>query len=144
MPDDKEIQDRLATYSMRSAANATQIALAEQRLAAQEKLIEGYHQRLHMAEDKIITIKVIQEIHDTEIKGIKKILVGNGTRDTIPMDLQRLEQNIQNILKVDWQEMKRATEELNEWKDQLEARAWQLGLILAGLIISQIWQWFTP
>lgn len=135
--EDKETQERLTIYSQRIAANATQVALAEQRLASLEKLVETYHRRIHELENDVITMKVVQTIHDTDIKGVKKIMVGNGTRDTIPMDIQRLETNIQNILKVDWQEMQGEIEDLKKVKD----RAWQIAVIILGLIISNIWQW---
>jgi hypothetical protein len=144
MPEtDKETQERLATQSMRIASVSTQAALLDQRISSLEKLVETYHRRIHELEDKIIGIKVVQEIHDVEIKGTKKLLQGNGNRDSIPMDLARLDMNIQNILKVDWGAMKNETEDLKEWKDRVDARAWQIAAGFILLIIGQIWQWLV-
>jgi hypothetical protein len=103
MPEDRNsIQQRLSDYSIKTNTNTVNIALLNQRMDVLERRTEEYHKRLHEVEDAILTIKVVQGIHDTQIHAMRKILVGNGERDTIPFDLDRLENSIQGILKVDW------------------------------------------
>lgn len=145
MQDNKDFQERLSNYSVRLAANQTQTTLHDQRMGSIEKLMEGYHQRVHVVEDDIVKIKVFQEIHDTEIKGVKKMLIGNGTRDTIPMDLVRLDNKIQSILNVNWQEMQTNIDALEiqlnvlkEWQQKIDSRAWQLWAAIILLLASNI------
>jgi hypothetical protein len=112
---EEETQQRLQDYSVRLSANSTNIALADQRLSVAERQLGEYHVRLHEAEDKLLTIKVVQEIHDTQIKAFGKLLIGNGTRETIPMDVDRLERAIQDILKVNWKQMEADMNALKKW-----------------------------
>lgn len=141
---DDDTQTRLQEYSTRTNVNAMNVALVEQRQTVTEKRVDEYHMRLHKAEDELLVVKTKQEIHDVQIQGMRKILVGNGDRETIPMDIQRMEQAISNILKADWNKAQAELDDLNEWKDKVESRAWQVAVIIIGLIISNVWQWITP
>ncbi len=122
--------------------NAMGIALVEQRTTVTEKRLDEYHIRLHKIEDEFLIVKTKQEIHDVQIQGMRKILVGNGDRETIPMDMLRMEQAIANILKVDWNKAQAELDALKEWQDKIDSRGWQIAVIIIGLIISNIWQWF--
>jgi hypothetical protein len=143
MPDE-DINERLKDYSTRTNVNAMQNALLDQRVTVLEKRVDEYHLRLHKNEDDLLITKTKQEIHDAQIQSMRKILVGNGDRETIPMDLQRMDQMITEILKVDWNKAQRELDDLSEWKKTLESRGWQVAVIIIGLIISNVWQWFTP
>ncbi len=142
MAETEEVNQRLNDYSLRTNTNAMATALLDQRLAIMEKRVEEYHQRLHKAEDDLLVAKTVQAIHDTQIAAMRKILMGNGNRDTIPMDLERLELNIQGILKVDWATMQNSLKDLAEFKNKIDSRAWQVAVIIIGLVISNLWQWF--
>lgn len=142
MPENEDITQRLNDYSLRTNTNAMQTALLDQRLTITEKRVEEYHQRLHKAEDDLLVAKTVQAIHDTQIQSMRKILVGNGTRDTIPFDLDRLENSIQGILKVNWQAMLTRLDELEEFKKTVDARAWQVWMVIIGLVITSIWGLF--
>jgi hypothetical protein len=85
--------------------NAMNIALVDQRTVVLEKRVDEYHNRLHKQEDEMLVVKTKQEIHDAQIQGMRKILVGNGDRETIPMDLERMDRAIAEILKVDHREL---------------------------------------
>jgi hypothetical protein len=100
-----ESQQRLSEYSTRTNVNAMNIALIDQRTAILEKRVDEYHGRLHTAEDELLVVKTVQQIHDTQIQAMRKILVGNGDRETIPMDLERMDRAIAEILKVDHKEL---------------------------------------
>ena len=142
MSDSNESQ-RLSEYSTRTNVNAMQIALVDQRTAIVEKRTEEYHHRLHKAEDELLVVKTVQSIHDVQIQGMRKILVGNGDRETIPMDLERLDRAIAEILKVDQRDLNNRLKTIEDYKEKLDARAWQIAIIIIGLIISNIWQWFV-
>jgi chromosome segregation ATPase len=141
---DENITQRLSEHSTKVNVNAMQIALLEQRVTIVERRMDEYHQRLHEAEDDILKMKVVQEIHDTEIKVLDKMLIGNGTRETIPMDIDRMSRAISDILKVDTKAMNIKIETLLAWQQLVSNRSWQIWMIVIGLVISQIWQWVTP
>ncbi len=115
------------------------IALVEQRQTITEKQVDEFHQRLHKAEDELLVTRTKQEIHDVQIQGMRKILMGNGDRETIPMDIQRMEQAIANILKADWNRAQSELDGLNKWREKIDARAWQIWLVIIGLIITNVW-----
>ncbi len=115
------------------------IALVEQRQTITEKQVDEFHQRLHKAEDDLLITRTKQEIHDVQIQGMRKILVGNGDRETIPMDIQRMEQAITSILKADWNKAQSELDEINKWREKIDARAWQIWLVIIGLIIGTVW-----
>jgi hypothetical protein len=144
MAEADDTQGRLKDYSLRTNVNAMNVALLDQRLTVNEKRTDEYHQRLHKQEDEMLIVKTKQEIHDVQIQAMRKILVGNGDRETIPMDIERMELAIANILKVDWNKAQRELDALKEWKDKVDARAWQVAIIIIGLVISNVWQWIAP
>lgn len=135
----EEITQRLSDYSLRTNTNAMNIALIEQRMAVVERRQEEYHLRLHKVEDENLVMKTVQSIHDAQIQGVRKILIGNGDRETIPMDMDRMERAIQDILKVDWTAMRLKTEDLEKWKEAFTARMWQIWMLVIGLAITSIW-----
>ena len=135
----EETAQRLSDYSTRTNVNAMNIALVEQRMAVVERRQEEYHQRLHKVEDESLVMKTVQSIHDVQIQGVRKILVGNGDRETIPMDMDRMERSIQDILKVDWTAMRLKTEDLEKWKETASARMWQIWMIVIGLTLTSVW-----
>jgi hypothetical protein len=135
----EEITQRLSDYSTRTNVNAMNIALIEQRMAVVERRQEEYHLRLHKVEDENLVMKTVQSIHDAQIQGVRKILIGNGDRETIPMDMDRMERAIQDILKVDWTAMRLKTEDLEKWKEAFTARMWQIWMLVIGLAITSIW-----
>jgi hypothetical protein len=136
MADQEEAQQRLQEYSTRTNVNAMNIALVDQRTAILEKRTDEYHLRLHKTEDELLVVKTKQEIHDVQIQGMRKILVGNGDRETIPMDIQRMEQAITNILKVDWNKAQAELDELKEWQEKLDARAWQIWFVVIVALLT--------
>jgi hypothetical protein len=144
MAEADDTQGRLKDYSLRTNVNAMNVALLDQRLTVNEKRTDEYHQRLHKQEDEMLIVKTKQEIHDVQIQAMRKILVGNGDRETIPMDIERMELAIANILKVDWNKAQRELDALKEWKEKIDGRAWQVAIIIIGLVISNVWQWIAP
>ena len=138
----EEISNKLNDYSTRTNVNAMNIALVEQRMAVIERRTEEYHLRIHKAEDDVLVLKTVQSIHDVQIQGMRKILIGNGDRETIPMDMDRMERAIQDILKVNWVEMRVKTEALEEWKASMTTRMWQIAMIAIGLGVTSIWGLF--
>ncbi len=143
MAEQKTDAERFESYSQKTNVNAINIALHEQRIAGMEKRLDEYHIRLHVAEDKLLTMRVVQDIHDTQIRTYKAVLQGNGERQTIPMELDRLERDIQGILKVDWREMQGRIDDLVKLRDKIDARSWQIWMVVIGLILSQIFQWLV-
>lgn len=141
---ENEVQERLKDYSTKTNVNAMNIELLKQSSAVNEKRLDEYHKRLHESEDTLLVIKTVQAIHDTQIQALRKILVGNGERETIPMDIERLEREIQDILKVDWRSMKVELVELDEWKKEVTSRVWQISVIVIGLVITTAWKIFFP
>lgn len=137
----EEINQRLSEHSTKVNVNAMEIALTKQSLAILQSQMQEYHQRLHKAEDDVLTIKVVQQIHDSEIKVHDKMLIGNGTRETIPLDIDRMSRAISDILKVDTKALQKDVVELMEWQKTISVRGWQIWMIIIGLVISQVWQW---
>ncbi len=144
MADTDDATQRLSEYSTRTNVNAMNIALVDQRLTITERRVEEYHSRLHAAEDRLLVLQTRQEIHDVQIQGLRKILVGNGDRETIPMDIQRMDQAIASILKVDSTKLQAEIDNVREWKEMIESRAWAIALLILGLIVSNVWQWIVP
>lgn len=134
-----EIYDKLKDHSIKLSGETTKLALLDQRLTALEILVERYHLRLHETEKENMTIKVVQQVHDVQISSFKKALMGNGNKDSIPMDIQRIEGDIQGILKVNWVQIQTDLEILKKFKD----REWQVWVIVIGLIVSNLWQLFV-
>ena len=138
MAETENITQRLSDYSTRTNVNAMQTALLDQRLAITEKRVEEYHQRLHKAEDELLVAKTVQTIHDTQINAMRKIVIGNGDRETIPMDMERMERNIQDILKVDWAAMRIRLDELEKYKEKVDSRSWQIWLAIILALVASV------
>jgi hypothetical protein len=137
-----DIKKRLDDYSLRTNTNAMANALLDQRLTVTEKRMEEYHQRLHKAEDEFLVVKTIQSIHDTQIQGMRKILVGNGDRETIPMDLDRMERAIEEILKTNWKKIDVDLEGLKQWQEDVKRTNWLIWGTLATIILNRVWEIF--
>ena len=138
MAETENIAQRLSDYSVKTNVNAMQTALLDQRLAITEKRVEEYHQRLHKAEDELLVAKTVQTIHDTQINAMRKIVIGNGDRETIPMDMERMERNIQDILKVDWAAMRITLDELEKYKEKVDSRSWQIWLAIILALVASV------
>lgn len=132
---DEEVTQRLSEYSTRTNVNAMNIALVQQSVAIVEKRMEEYHLRLHKVEDEFLVIKTIQQIHDTQIQSMRKILIGNGDRETIPMDLERLDRAIADILKVDHRDLQNRLKNLED-RATWERRLWDYAVnaTIAGMV----------
>ncbi len=143
MPDTEETTERLKDYSTRTNTNAMQIALVDQRMAISEKRLDEYYTRLGKTEADVLVVKTVQAIHDTQLASMRKILVGNGDRETIPMDLDRLERNIQDILKVDWKTMQIQLRELEKLRDSISTRTWQIWMLIIGLLLTSLWNFIV-
>lgn len=144
MAETQEENQRLSEYSTRTNVNAMNIALVDQRVTILEKQTDGYHLRLHNVEDDMLVVKTKQEIHDVQIQGMRKVLVGNGDRETIPMDLQRMEQNIANILKVDWNKAQAELDAIKKWQEGFDKKVMLIWGSIAVLVLNRIWEWFVP
>jgi hypothetical protein len=142
MADDDTTQ-RLSEYSTRTNVNAMQIALVDQRTAIVEKRMEEYHLRLHKAEDDLLVVKTVQSIHDTQIQGMRKVLVGNGDRETIPMDLDRMERAIEEILKTNWRQISTDLEAVKKWQDGFDKKLALIWGSIAVLVINRVWEFFV-
>jgi hypothetical protein len=138
MSTEPNIQERLNTYSQKTNANAVQIALLDQRQTVTEKRVEEYHKRLHEVEDAVLVLRTIQEIHATKIASVHKIVIGNGERETIPADIERLENSIKNILHVDWSAMSIRIQNLEKFQDTLSSRMWQVWMAILLLLVTNI------
>ena len=143
MPDNEEITQRLSDYSLRTNTNAMQTALIDQRLTVAEKRAEEYHFRLHKAEDDLLVSKTVQAIHDTQIQAMRKILVGNGDRETIPMDMERMERAIEEILKTNWKQIAIDLELVKKWQDSFDKKYAVIWGAIALLIINRVWELFV-
>jgi hypothetical protein len=142
---EEDTTQRLSEYSTRTNVNAMNIALVDQRATVLERRTDEYHARLHKAEDEILVIKTKQEIHDVQIQGMRKLLAGNGDRATIPMDIARMDQMIANILKVDWNKVQAdigtlsdEIQDLRDWKEKIESRAWQVWFAVIVAILTSV------
>ena len=140
MPTDKEeeIQDRLKEHSVKISGEITKQALLDLRLTSLEEIAEKYHLRLHDVENQVIVMKVVQDIHEVQISSYRKALQGNGDKESIPMDIARIENSIQNILKVDWVAIRSDIDRLKV----VEARQWQIWILVIGSLIANLVQWF--
>ena len=136
MPTLDETAERLKEHSVRIATISTQEALNNQQLTIVKDLLEQYHRRLHEAENTILVMRVTQEIHDAQIKVYKKKLEGNGDNDSIPMDILRLEKDIEGILKLDLNKVRA----MLEWKDSATNFMRAMGTAVALLILNRIWE----
>jgi hypothetical protein len=145
MADNEDITQRLSDYSLRTNTNAMATALLDQRQSVTERRVEEYHQRLHKAEDDLLVTKTVQAIHDTQIQSMRKILIGNGDRETIPMDMDRMERAIEEILKTNWRQIGIDLEAVKKWQDGFDKKiAWVWGAI-GILVINRVWEiFFTP
>jgi len=137
--EDTELYDKLKDHSMRIAGETTKQALLDQRLTVAETKLNKIDERLHTVEGQNTTIKVVQEIHDGQITTFRKALLGNGHSESIPMDIQRIENSVQSILKVNWVQIQTDLELLKKFKD----REWQVWVIVIGLIANTLWQLFV-
>ena len=141
---DESVEQRLKDYSLRTNTNAMANALLDQRVTVLEKRLEDYHQRLHKSEDELLVVKTIQSIHDTQIQGMRKILVGNGDRETIPMDLDRMERAIEEILKTNWKQIVADLEVTKKWQDSFDKKMATVWGAMALLVINRLWEIFVP
>lgn len=137
--DDENIAQRLSDYSTRTNVNAMNIALVDQRMTITERLVSEANARLTKAENDVIVMKTVQALHDTQILSMRKILIGNGDRETIPMDLERLERNIQDILKVNWTQIQADVSSLQKQVDHASGlwilvRNNLIGAVIAALV----------
>lgn len=57
---------------------------------------------------------------------------------TITSDVQR---SLNNAARIDT--LTSDVNELKDWKTKIDARGWQIAMVVIGLIISNIWQWFV-
>jgi hypothetical protein len=144
MPEDPETQTRLSDYSTRTNVNAMNIALIDQRTAILEKRVDEYHSRLHTAEDELLVVKTVQQIHDTQIQAMRKILVGNGDRETIPMDIERMERAIEDILKTNWKQIAIDLALVAKWQESFDKKYAVVWAAIALLVINRLWELFTP
>lgn len=144
MADNEDINQRLNDYSLRTNTNAMQQALLDQRVTVMEKRVEEYHLRLHKAEDELLVIKTIQQIHDVQIQGMRKILVGNGDRETIPMDLDRMERAIEEILKTNWKQLAVDMETVKAWQSNFDKKYAVLWGAVVLLILNRAWEIIFP
>jgi hypothetical protein len=136
MTEDRSTLQRLSDYSQKTNTNTVNIALHDQRLTVLERRVEEYHKRLHDAEDTLLTVKVVQGIHDLQISGFKRILLGNGERETIPMDIERLEREIQSILKVDWVGMSNRLKAMEDKESNTSAlRNHAINVVVTAIVI---------
>ena len=144
MAENEDLNQRLNDYSLRTNTNAMQTALLDQRLTINEKRTEEYHLRLHKAEDELLVIKTVQAIHDTQIQGMRKILVGNGDRETIPMDMDRMERAIEDILKTNWKQIAIDLEVTKKWQESFDKKYMAIWGVVAALVVSRIWEIVFP
>lgn len=130
-----EEAQRLSEYSTRTNVNAMNIALVQQSMAIVERRLEEYQQRLHLVEDEKLVIKTVQQIHDTQIQAMRKILIGNGDRETIPMDMDRMERAIAEILKIDHKDLQSRLKVLEERSTGIQ-KLWDfaIGAGIAGVV----------
>jgi hypothetical protein len=117
-------------------------ALLDQRQAVTERRVEEYHQRLHKAEDDLLVLKTVQAIHDTQIQSMRKILVGNGDRDTIPMDIDRMERAVEDILKTNWRQIGIDLGVVQKWQGDFDKKYAVLWGIVAVLVANKVWDIF--
>ena len=144
MAEDENINQRLSDYSLRTNTNAMGLALLDQRETVLEKRVEEYHHRLHKAEDDLLVLKTVQAIHDVQIQGMRKILVGNGDRETIPMDMERMERAIEEILKTNWKQIAIDLEIAKRWQDGFDKKFAVLWGAIALLILNRVWEFIFP
>lgn len=144
MAEDENINQRLSDYSLRTNTNAMGLALLDQRQTVTERRVEEYHHRLHKAEDDLLVIKTVQAIHDTQIQGMRKILVGNGDRETIPMDMDRMERAIEEILKTNWKQIAFDLEIVKKWQGDFDKKYAVLWGAIALLILNRVWEFIFP
>jgi hypothetical protein len=142
MAEHDEITQRLSDYSLRTNTNAMATALLDQRQAVTERRVEEYHQRLHKAEDDLLVLKTVQAIHDTQIQSMRKILVGNGDRDTIPMDIDRMERAVEDILKTNWRQIGIDLGVVQKWQGDFDKKYAVLWGIVAVLVANKVWDIF--
>ena len=144
MAEDENINQRLSDYSLRTNTNAMGLALLDQRQTVTERRVEEYHHRLHKAEDDLLVIKTVQAIHDTQIQGMRKILVGNGDRETIPMDMDRMERAIEEILKTNWKQIAFDLEIVKKWQGDFDKKYAAIWVAVALLILNRVWEVIFP
>ena len=144
MAEDENINQRLSDYSLRTNTNAMGLALLDQRQTVTERRVEEYHHRLHKAEDDLLVIKTVQAIHDTQIQGMRKILVGNGDRETIPMDMDRMERAIEEILKTNWKQIAFDLEIVKKWQGDFDKKYAAIWGAIALLILNRVWEFIFP
>jgi hypothetical protein len=142
MADNDDINQRLSDYSLRTNTNAMQSALLDQRLTINEKRTEEYHLRLHKAEDDLLVLKTVQAIHDVQIQGVRKILIGNGDRETIPMDIDRMERAVEDILKTNWKQIAIDLGIVQKWQGDFDKKYAVLWGIVAVLVANKVWDIF--
>jgi hypothetical protein len=142
MAEHDDITQRLSDYSLRTNTNAMATALLDQRQAVTERRVEEYHQRLHKAEDDLLVLKTVQAIHDTQIQSMRKILVGNGDRDTIPMDIDRMERAVEDILKTNWRQIGIDLGVVQKWQGDFDKKYAVLWGIVAVLVANKVWDIF--
>jgi hypothetical protein len=73
---------------------------------------------------------------------MRKILVGNGDRETIPMDLDRMERAIEEILKTNWKKIDVDLEGLKQWQEDVKRTNWLIWGTLATIILNRVWEIF--
>ena len=143
MADNEDITQRLSDYSTRTNVNAMATALLDQRQTVTERRVEEYHLRLHKAEDALLVAKTVQAIHDTQIQAMRKILVGNGDRDTIPLDIDRMERSIEEILKTNWKQIAIDLELVKKWQDGFDKKYAAVWGVIIVLVINRVWEIFV-